>query len=75
MVIAQAATVGVVGYAIGVGFSTLIGVLFRGRDMPYQPQWWTLAASASAMILVCCIAAVASLRGVLKLEPGGVFKA
>lgn len=74
MVTAQAATAGIIGYAIGVGASTLVGVLFRGRDMPYQPQWWTLAASASAMILVCCIATIASLRGVLKLEPGSVFK-
>lgn len=74
MVISQAALAGVVGYGLGVGVSCVVGVLLAGKDMPYQPVWWTLGMSAGAMIFVCFIATVLSLRRVLTLEPAEVFK-
>lgn len=77
MVLLQAAVIGSVGYALGVGmavafFEVTSRVLpdLRGISIP-----WEIAAGAALLVLVIVsLASVASLRRVLLLEPAVVFR-
>jgi putative ABC transport system permease protein len=75
MLLAQAFTVGFVGYGIGLGLSSLFGfmVLKKGQPpfvMPIQLPLGTLAA----ILIICTLAALMGIRKVAKLEPAIVFR-
>lgn len=74
MVLLQAAVVGVQGYAIGVGFTSVFFVAFIGTDLEFQVHWEVLAMTAAAIVVVIIIATAVSLRAVLRVEPGLVFR-
>jgi putative ABC transport system permease protein len=75
MIVAQAFTVGAIGYGIGIGIACLFSYAIGsgGRLVPQMP-WPLPAASAAAVVALCVFASVVSLRKVTRLEPASVFK-
>ncbi|HWE75098.1 MAG TPA: ABC transporter permease [Stellaceae bacterium] len=75
MIMLQALTVGAVGYGLGIGvacvFSLAIGS--SGRLVPQIPGW-LLAFTGVAVLLLCLLASLVSLRRVARLEPAAAFK-
>lgn len=74
MVLVQASMVGAVGYGLGVGVASLFYFLSRKSELAFRMIWQIPALSGTAVVLVCLIAAVLSLRKVIKLEPAMVFR-
>ena len=78
MILLQAATVGVVGFAIGTGlaaaffdFMSYTFIEARGMIMP----WQNVALTAICIFFVVIVASLLSIRRVLVLEPAAVFRA
>jgi putative ABC transport system permease protein len=76
MVLLQAFFVGLAGYGLGIGLTSLFGfaVLKKGQPpffMPYQLPVLTLLV----ILLICSFAAILGIRKVVKLEPAMVFRA
>jgi putative ABC transport system permease protein len=79
MILLQAAVVGVFGYGIGVGLSTLFGwqtLGWRGQpsELAYFTPWQLLPTTAVAIILICVLASLLSVQRVIRLEPAIVFR-
>lgn len=75
MVLVQASTAGLLGYGLGVGGTALFGTLTRGSPQlafRFLPE--TLLASFGVLLVLVGFASVLSLRRVLKVEPGIVFR-
>jgi putative ABC transport system permease protein len=76
MVGAQALTVGLIGYGIGVGIAGAFGMAGRQPEaqlVAYFP--WQLMALSFAAILICVVlGSLLSVRRVLTVEPGIVFR-
>ena len=75
MLMAQALTVGIIGYGLGVGLTSLFGlaVLKTGQPpflMPYQLPLFTLLV----ILFICVFAAMLGIRKIYKLEPAVVFR-
>ena len=75
MLMVQAFTVGLIGYGLGVGLTTLFGiaVLKKGQPpflLPYQLPLFTLVV----ILLICLFAALLGIRKIYKLEPAVVFR-
>jgi putative ABC transport system permease protein len=75
LVLLQALVVGPMGYSLGVGLAALFG--FLTRDDPtvafYMP-WQVLALTGIAVVFICLLASLFSIRRVLVLEPALVFR-
>jgi len=75
MILLQALMVGVIGYGLGVGAASLWGSLLSGRtQIAFRLQWQLLLVSAAAVLFICLASAALSIRKVIKLEPGVVFR-
>ena len=74
MILLQASLVGSIGYGIGVGVASALGVLSGKTELSFFLPWQLLVFSATAVMLICAISAVVSMRTVLRLEPAIVFK-
>jgi len=75
MIMTQAALVGVSGWGIGVGLASILGFsLGPNSDFPFAMPWQILALSGGGVLLIVTFAALISIRKVIKLEPGVVFK-
>jgi putative ABC transport system permease protein len=78
MILLQAAVVGVIGYGIGVGGAALFGYVFERVVKTAPPAfffpWQILALTAGAVALIVTAAALVSMRRVLFLEAGVVFR-
>ncbi len=75
MVLAQAAIVGLIGYGIGVGGAASFGAAIGGSSLAFSLPWQLLVVCGGAIVIICLLAAGLSIRRVLVLEPGVVFKA
>lgn len=73
MVIAQALVSGVVGFCLGIGISSTMGLFIKSQAMPYQLTWNTLAFTAVTVLVVTVFSAALSAMKVVKLEPARVF--
>ncbi|MFO0982012.1 MAG: ABC transporter permease [Planctomycetota bacterium] len=74
MILLQALIVGAIGYGLGVGAAALFGTAAGGTELSFRLPWQLLAITATAIALICSIAALVSIRKVMKLEPAIVFK-
>ncbi|MBI4581396.1 MAG: FtsX-like permease family protein [Planctomycetes bacterium] len=74
MIILQAVVVGVIGYGIGVGAAATVGRVFSRTELAFLLLWQALAITGGAVVLICILASVLSIRKVMKLEPAIVFK-
>jgi putative ABC transport system permease protein len=75
MIMAQAFTVGAIGYGIGIGIACLfsLAIGMSGRLVPQIPVV-LLLGSGLAIVLLCVIASMVSLRRIIRLEPASAFK-
>jgi putative ABC transport system permease protein len=74
MILLQAAITGAIGYGLGVGAAALFGFLLRNSELAFKLPWQLLAGSASAVLIICLLSAMLSIRKVARLEPAIVFK-
>lgn len=76
MVLSQALTVGAIGFWIGAGLTGIFSLQGRrpGAELsPYFP-WQLLLVCAVGMFICICFGSLLSIRRVVTLEPGIVFK-
>jgi putative ABC transport system permease protein len=74
MILFQAGLVGFVGYGIGTGLACLVGLVTQDSMITFTLPWYVLAFTGFAVVGISGISAVLSLRKVIKLEPGVVFR-
>lgn len=75
MILLQSFTVGSIGYGVGVGLATLFGLTAAGGDrLPFKETWPLLIGVAVALLLICSVSSVISIRKLAKLEPAIVFR-
>jgi putative ABC transport system permease protein len=74
MTLLQAALVGMIGYGLGLGGAVLFFQSFKGTELDFAIFWQVCALSGGVVMVIVLLAAAISLRKVLRLEPGIVFK-
>lgn len=74
MIMLQALTVGVIGFGLGVGIASFFGTSMKETQLAFRLTWQLLFASGSAVVIICMLAAMLSVRKVIALEPAIVFK-
>jgi putative ABC transport system permease protein len=74
MILLQAALVGFVGYGVGTGLACLMGLAMQDSMMTFTLPWYVLLIAGIAVVGISGISALFSLRTVVKLEPGIVFR-
>lgn len=75
MILLQAMVVGFIGYGLGVGAAAVFGAAVKNTELAFFMPWQLLVVSAGAILMICVISALVSVRKVMKLEPAVVFKA
>ena len=73
MVLLQAGTVAVLGYAIGAGLGCAMGWIVASQGLAFSMPWQVPGFAFLAIVSVCALAAWLSLRRVFRLEPAVVF--
>jgi len=66
--------VGIIGYGIGVGLSALFGTAMKGSVLAFYMPWQLLLLSGGGVLLIVMLAALMSIRAVIKLDPATVFR-
>jgi putative ABC transport system permease protein len=74
MILLQAMLVGLIGYGLGVGLTSLFGYSMRNTILAFKFPWQLLLFSGTGITLICVFSAVLSIRKVFKLEPAEVFR-
>ena len=74
MILLQAFFVGGTGFGLGAGIASLIGFVLRKGEFAFWLPWQLLLVNAAAVSLICLGAAAISIRKVIRLEAGIVFK-
>jgi len=74
MILLQAMVVGLLGYGFGVGLATWFGRSTSGTELAFFTPWQLLPFSAAAVLLICILASLISVRRVIVLEPAVVFR-
>jgi len=74
MVLLQALVVAALGYGIGVGAASALGILLVKAGLAFVTPWQVPVFTAAAIALICALAALLSLRRVFRLEPAVVFR-
>jgi putative ABC transport system permease protein len=74
MILLQTLVVGVIGAGIGMGIASLTYFLSKNSELAFYLPWQVPCITVLATTLITLITAVASLRKVLRLEPGIVFR-
>lgn len=74
MIVLQALLVGAIGYGMGVGLATGFGWLTQRTELAFVLPWQLLVITALAILLMCVMSALISIRRVAALEPAIVFK-
>ena len=74
MILLQALVVGFSGYGLGAGLTSLYVLANASDSHGMTLNWQLLAGSGGAVMLIVLMAALVSIRKVMKLEPAIVFK-
>jgi putative ABC transport system permease protein len=74
MILLQAAVVGLLGYGLGVGLACWFGYALTGGELAFYTPWELLPLTAGAVVLICILASLLSVRRVMVLEPAVVFR-
>src|SRR5215211_1713946 len=74
MIMLQALVVGLLGYGLGVGLAAAFGLMSAGTELSYFTHWMILPITATAIVLICLLASILSVRRVIVLEPAVVFR-
>jgi putative ABC transport system permease protein len=74
MILTQAVVVGSLGYGLGVGLAAFFGESNKGGELAFYTPWQLLPITAAAIVLICALASIVSVRKVIVLEPAVVFR-
>jgi putative ABC transport system permease protein len=76
MIFVQALTVGSIGYGLGVGVATGIGVLMHiiRPIMSFFLPWQVLALTALAVLVIVLLSSLICIRRIIVLDPAVVFQ-
>jgi putative ABC transport system permease protein len=74
MIILQALVVGLLGYGIGIGLAALFGHMTKGGELAFYTPLPLLPITGGAVVLICILASLVSVRKVIVLEPAVVFR-
>jgi len=74
MILVQASVVGLVGYGLGVGVASLTQLLSTTSELAFRFPWQIMAASGTAVVVICLVSATIALIKVMRLEPAIVFR-
>ena len=74
MILLQAVVVGFLGYGIGVGLASFFGVMSKDGELAFYTPWQLLPITAGAVVMICVLASLVSVRKVIVLEPAVVFR-
>lgn len=74
MILLQALVVGLLGYGLGVGLAALFGFATGGGELAFYTPWELLPITGAAIVLICVLSSVLSVRRVVVLEPAVVFR-
>ena len=74
MILLQATVVGLLGYGLGVGLAAWFGLSTQGGELAYYTPWQLLPITGGAVVLICILASILSVRRVVVLEPAVVFR-
>lgn len=74
MVLLQAGVVGFLGYGLGVGLSTAFGYQVRDSVLAFRMPPGLLLFSAAGVAIIIVLAALLSIRQVIKADPAVVFR-
>lgn len=74
MVLLQAITIAIIGFGLGAGVATSFGNAVANTALAFNLIWQLLVVSGAAVLIICMLAALLSLRRVISLEPAAVFK-
>jgi putative ABC transport system permease protein len=74
MILLQALVVGLLGYGLGVGLAALFGWATAGGELAFYTPWQLLPVTGAAIVLICVLSSILSVRRVVVLEPAVVFR-
>ncbi len=74
MILLQALVVGLLGYGLGTGLAALFGERTKGGELAFYTPWQLLPITGGAVVLICVLASLVSVRKVIVLEPAVVFR-
>lgn len=74
MILIQALMVSALGWGIGIGAAAAFGFLFRNTELSFSLPFELYVISGLSMLFICLLAALISIRKVLRLDPAIVFK-
>ena len=74
LAVTQALVVGSIGWGLGVGLASLLGIFLQNTMLSFRLPWELLVFSLIAILLICTISAMISIYKIFKLEPAIVFK-
>lgn len=74
ILLVQAVAAALVGYGLGVGAATLFGVALEGTDLSFRLEPELMVFSFVSVLLISILAALVSLRAVVRLDPALVFR-
>ncbi len=74
MILLQALLVSAIGWGIGIGIASLFGYSLRNTELSFSLPLPLYLLSGCAMLFICLLAALFSIRKVIRLDPAIVFK-
>ena len=74
MILTQAGIVGVIGYGIGLGATSLFAWMTSNSVLAFRFTWELFLLSFFGVMVICAFAALISIRKVFKLEAAVVFQ-
>jgi len=74
MVLIQATLVAFLGWGIGIGLTALFGFISSSSELSFKMPWWLFVLSALSIFTITILAALISLRKILKSDPVVVFQ-
>lgn len=69
MIIFQAAIVGIIGYALGIGVTLLWGVAIKDTSLAFLFPWQLFAFTGTIILIICTLTAALSIRKVSHADP------
>lgn len=74
MILSQAALVGIIGYGLGLGGTSIFAWLTNNSVLAFRFTWHLLLFSFIGVMIICAFASLISLRKIFKLEAVVVFQ-
>jgi putative ABC transport system permease protein len=74
MVLLQAAVVGIIGYGLGVGLTSLFGIKFHDSILAFLMSPGVMLFSATGVMCIVLFSALLAIRQVVRVDPAVVFR-